>query len=164
MSKYGTRYGKDGKTPRVIYPQEYNTWASMRNRCLNPNHTFYNLYGGKGIKICERWRGRDGFTNFLEDMGPKPSHKLTKGGRSSYSLDRINPDGDYCPENCKWSSWYEQQANKKTRREHVGIYQVPSGHWRACFKHYGKSISKVFISKQDAINQRIKWEKENPLD
>ena len=99
MSKYGTRYSKDGKTSRVVYPQENNSGASMRNRCLNPNHAFYHLYGGKGIQICERWLGKDGFINFLEDMGPKPNHTKTRGGRSSYSLDRLDSDKGYCPEN-----------------------------------------------------------------
>lgn len=157
MSKYGTRYSKDGKTPRVVYPQEYNSWASMRNRCLNPNHAFYHLYGGKGIQICERWLGKDGFINFLEDMGPKPNHTKTRGGRSSYSLDRIDSDKGYCPENCRWSNWHTQQANKKTNREDIGVYTMPSGHWRAEFKHEGLHLTKVFEKKEDAIKQREEW-------
>lgn len=157
MEVYEKRYGKNGRTPRVVYPQEYNTWASMRNRCLNPNHTFYHLYGGRGIEICERWQGKDGFTNFLEDMGPKPSHEKTVGGRSAYSLDRIDPSKGYCPENCRWANWNTQQENKKTHRENTGIYQTPSGNWRACYKHEGIHLTKVFKAKEDAVEQRKTW-------
>lgn len=82
---------------------EYNTWMSMKQRCLNPNAPNYDLYGGRGIKICDRWV--NSFEDFLSDMGYKPSSK--------HSIDRIDVNGDYEPSNCKWSTNEEQQNNKR---------------------------------------------------
>lgn len=82
---------------------EYNTWISMRQRCLNPKVPNYDLYGGRGIKICDRWV--NSFENFLSDMGYKPSQR--------HSIDRIDVNGNYEPSNCKWSTDEEQQNNKR---------------------------------------------------
>lgn len=81
------------------------SWIGMRQRCFNPNRPKYILYGGRGITVCERWLGKDGFANFLADMGERPS---------GTSLDRIDPDGNYEPGNCRWASVYEQNRNKRT--------------------------------------------------
>jgi hypothetical protein len=83
----------------------YTTYRSMRDRCLNKNHNSYPYYGGRGIKICERWLGRIvGFKNFLEDMGERP-HGMT--------LDRINVNGNYEPSNCRWSTQKTQINNRR---------------------------------------------------
>ncbi len=85
---------------------EYCCWRTMRDRCLNPKCKFYIDYGGRGIKICDRWL--ESFENFYEDMGPRPSNK--------HSIDRIDNNGNYCKENCKWSTTIEQCNNRRTNR------------------------------------------------
>lgn len=84
----------------------YASWNAMRTRCLNPRGPGYASHGGRGITICKRW---DSFTNFLEDMGPRPADK---------TLDRINNDGNYNKENCRWATDAQQMINRRgTRRE-----------------------------------------------
>lgn len=85
---------------------EYNTWASMKKRCLNPNHKSYLDYGGRGITICDEWQ--QGFEAFIRDMGPKPSPR--------HQLERKDNDGNYCPENCIWATPKDQGNNKRTSR------------------------------------------------
>lgn len=84
----------------------YSTWLSLKDRCNNPRNKYYHNYGARGIKVCERWQDHaNGFENFLADMGERPD---------GYSIDRIDNNGDYCPENCKWSDKIEQNLNKRT--------------------------------------------------
>ena len=98
------------------FPREHNSWAGAKARCLCPTNKAYLKYGGRGIKICERWLGPMGFTNFLEDMGPKPSYRKFTSGKGIYTLDRIDNDGDYCPENCRWATAIQQTRNRKIVR------------------------------------------------
>lgn len=84
---------------------EFRSWASLRQRCTNPNNKKYPIYGGRGIGFCERW---DSFANFLADMGKKPS--------PSHTIDRIDNNLGYSPENCRWATPLQQSRNKQKTR------------------------------------------------
>lgn len=85
---------------------EYKSWDCMKQRCSNKKVPRYERYGGRGIKVCDRWN--DSFMAFLSDMGKKPTKR--------HSIDRINNDGDYTPENCRWATPEEQAANMSTTK------------------------------------------------
>ena len=126
----------------------YSTFYNMIGRCNNPKIDSYPWYGARGIKVCDRWMERPGgFENFLEDMGERP-----KG----FQLDRIDSDKDYSPENCKWSSKYEQMANIRSNNKDVGVgWHKQRKKWRARIKNNGKDISLgLFHSYEDAVKAR----------
>lgn len=82
---------------------EYIVWRGMKERCNNKNNSHYKDYGGRGIQVCDRWI--NSFSNFLSDMGKRPSSKHT--------LDRVDVNGNYEPSNCRWSTVEEQSSNKR---------------------------------------------------
>lgn len=83
----------------------YGIWCGIRQRCTNPNAKFFSYYGGRGIKVCDRWL--DSFENFLADMGEP---------QAGYTLDRVNNEGNYEPNNCKWVTRKEQASNTRRNR------------------------------------------------
>jgi hypothetical protein len=128
--KANTRHNQSSKKHRTL---SYKTWDCMMQRCYNENRQSYKDYGGRGIKVCNRWHN---FENFYYDMGERPCNM---------TIDRINPDGDYEPNNCRWASNLEQSHNKRSRgfswnkknkkyvayitvngkRKHLGYYSNP---------------------------------------
>jgi hypothetical protein len=94
-----TKHGRSGSP-------EYRAWHGMKQRCLNPSNQGYKHYGKRGIAVCERWIK---FDNFFADMGPRPS--------AAFSLERIDVNGGYNPENCRWGTVGEQSNNKTNSRK-----------------------------------------------
>jgi len=91
---------------------EYVVHGRMLDRCFNPNNRKFADYGGRGITVCGRWLGEDGYENFLLDVGRRPPG-VYPSGRAKYSIHRIDNDGPYEPGNCKWATQKEQSSNKR---------------------------------------------------
>jgi len=111
MAKRGRPVG----TIKRLYPSRingkvtktYGAWQSMLARCYNPNAHNWKWYGGKGVTVCDRWRGRStGFDSFFSDMGQAPE---------GLTLERIDRHKGYGPDNCRWATWKEQAANRDRR-------------------------------------------------
>lgn len=85
----------------------YRVWKAMRNRCNNPNNTAYERYGGRGIKVCDDWNS---------DFKPFYEWAVSNGYEKGLTIDRIDNDGNYCPENCRWVSYATQNTNKRNIR------------------------------------------------
>lgn len=129
----GCRYDEIKGTQKIAHGMSgtptYQTWESMKQRCTNPNESFYHCYGGRGISICERWL--NSFENFYADMGEKPA---------KHSIERIDVNGDYEPRNCKWATASEQAFNiritKANKSGRTGVYHdTQTGKWVAAITH-----------------------------
>jgi hypothetical protein len=98
--------GPRPKSPDGCHAPEYRAWQSMKARCGNPRDPAFAHYGGRGIRVCQRWR--ESFANFRADMGPRPSPR--------HSLERRDNNGSYCPENCLWATAVQQARNRRNTR------------------------------------------------
>ena len=139
-------------------------WKSMLTRCNNPNAIAYKHYGARGITVCERWqRENNGFENFVNDMGERPD---------GTTLDRIDVNGDYCPENCRWATDVEQ-ANNKTDNVFiiVGDSQITAkqfcitlglNYWTVIHQ-IRKGLDVNIIARNKGVDMRTKAFRRNPI-
>ena len=141
------------KTHGMILSPEYATWARMKSRCLNEKTKNYKNYGGRGIRVCDRWL--ESFENFFEDMGYRPSEK--------HSIDRIDNNGNYEPSNCRWATRWQQDTNKRIRKDaKTGV----KGVWDngRCFVAFwmqdGVRMNKSFSKKKFGNDLALKMAKE----
>lgn len=136
----------------MVYSPEYRSHREMLNRCTNPNDTGFDYYGGRGIGICDRWLEEmpQGFLNFYEDMGP--SNGLT--------LERIDVNKDYSPENCKWDTKSNQSYNTRIKSHNTSgrtgvTWDKSRDKWVAQIGYMGKVIGLGrFDSFEDAVKAR----------
>lgn len=111
------KHAPNGKN-RCKHPL-YRTYCIMRERCISNKSINFKNYGGRGITVCERWLGVEGFENFILDMGDRPD---------GMSLDRIDNEKGYSPDNCKWSTSHEQARNKRIFSSNTTGYRGVSPH------------------------------------
>lgn len=134
----------------------YWTYANMKARCYNTRHRRYKDWGGRGIRVCERWLERvTGFSNFVADMGERPR---------GHQLDRKDNDGDYSPENCRWTTVIKQSQNRRLRNTNKfgvnGIEVRPGNIFVARITINKKRINLgSFKTLEKAIEARLKAEK-----
>lgn len=131
----------------------YQCWADMRFRCNSPKSSWFRRYGARGIKVCEEW----------EDYQTFKEWALSHGYSENLTIDRIDNDGDYCPENCRWATRYQQSLNRAPRKSatgYTGIKKSGRG-YAAEITHHQKSIYVgTFDTIEDAVRARSEKLKE----
>ena len=142
----GRGHGLNGEP--VSYHPLYDTWRKIIYRTTNEKSKVFYRYGGRGIGVCESWVGKGGFEIFVKDMGEKPSEK--------HSIERIDNNAGYCPENCVWASNHQQNANKRNSNSIIGVFfNKKRGLWESKIKYCNKCYYLgSFILKDDAILAR----------
>lgn len=131
-----TTHGKS-RTPT------HNSWLNMLQRCMNDKHPSYKNYGGRGIKVCRRWR--NSFSNFFEDMGERPP---------GTTLERSNNDGNYSPSNCVWADRFKQAQNSRRAKLNPSIVREMRGLHKkglSCVE-----IAKKYKAARSTVNSAIK--------
>ena len=142
-----SRFLKHGHTSKGHTSATYRCWSDMMSRCTNSHNPSYKDYGGRGIAVCERWLS---FPNFLADMGEKPA---------GLSIDRVNNELGYFPENCGWTTPAEQalnrrQTSKLTAEQVISIRSDPRGK-RKLAEQYHVAPSTIWRIKQYKVYKRI---------
>jgi hypothetical protein len=140
----------ESPSPKKQASLEYNSWLMMRDRCVNPNHN--RDYMSRGIKVCSRWNS---YENFLADMGRRPSPK--------HSLDRIDNNGDYCPQNCRWATDEQQTRNSRHTKlsdEKVGEIRRLASDEKLTYTAIAKLFG-ISIVHARRIALRHQWRAEN---
>lgn len=139
MKEYNNKHGKSNTA-------EYRVWIGMKNRCNNPNSTGYENYGGRGIKVCQRWN--DSFENFIEDMGERP--------KESYQIDRINNDKGYSPDNCRWVNRSVNTLNKRHKKGTSGFKNIilDGKSYYAMVKRQGHTRTSRYTNLETSLNKR----------
>ena len=108
-------YSKLNKTHEMSKSRLFNIWQTMKQRCNDKNNYHYKDYGARGIKICDEWMNN--FINFY-------NWSMTNGYNESLTIDRINNDGNYEPNNCRWATWKEQANNRRKRKCYKIVQRV----------------------------------------
>lgn len=123
------KHGYDSRYTSKKIRLRYSAYKAMLSRCYNKNNEAYPNYGGRGIRVCKRWRGEHGFDNYLEDMGFPPAKGM--------SIDRKNNDEGYSPSNCRWATDSQQMKNRRR-------FRTPE-------KLYGRKFGKLTVISEDKI-------------
>lgn len=133
------------------YRPVHKVWDTMIRRCTNPKCDMYHNYGGRGIKVCSRWTDKDsGFINFWNDMGSRP---VDENGRP-FQINRIDNNGDYCPENCEWASVLDNAHNT---RKNIFVYLYGD-------KYCLSEACKMFGLKRTTVSEAIRVRHKTPTE
>lgn len=147
----------------------YRVWYTMKERCYNPKATNYDLYGKQGITICDEWLGKNGFINFYNWSMSNGYKELFKNGRNIFTLDRIDGNKGYSPENCRWTTYRQQNCNHRLLRTNTSGYRGVS--WAKKEKKWVCVISinnkskriGCYKTQKDAVIARNKFIDDNNL-
>lgn len=140
---------KEAKIKNIPHSKKiYYTWKSIRNRCNNCNYEHYDRYGGRGIKVCKRWND---FNNFLEDMGEPPTLK--------HQIDRIDNNGDYEPNNCRWVTPSENCNNRSRYKNATGFTGVKKNKYNTYSSSFFVNRKSIYVGSystpEEAYKKRV---------